>query len=64
MFGTVMNHHLLKQFRYEAQNQTTVWMKGLTMFSEHLHILHHYNSNLNHILVFKYLVIRFLNAKR
>ena len=30
----------------------TVWMKSLTMFSGALHLLHHYKSNLAHLLAF------------
>ena len=42
----------------------TVWMKSLTMFSEDLRLLHNHDINLAHILAFKNLVIRSLNAKR
>ena len=31
---------------------TTAWMKSLTMFSGALHPLHHYKSNLAHLLAF------------
>ena len=42
----------------------TVWMKSLTIFSEELHLLHHYKCDFAHLLAFQNLVIEFYSYKR
>ena len=34
------------------EKKNTIWMKSLTIFSGELHLLHHYESNLSHLLAF------------
>ena len=38
--------------RPSAHPSHTAWLKSLTMFSGALHLLHHYKSNLAHLLAF------------
>ena len=46
-----------------SDNIYTVLMGILTMFSGSLHLFHHYNINLAHLLALKNLFIEFLNDK-
>ena len=39
-------------------------MKSITIFSGAARLLHHYRSNLAHLLAFKHLIIVFLNDKK
>ena len=40
------------EFDNPEQKRRTVWLKIPTNFSGALHLLHHYKSNLDHLLVF------------